>query len=91
MTVKQVFKTTVPIGEDWLEAETGEPIFVGQQDFLNIEFWWETTHDIKTREFMVFGTGHPIPSDAQYVGTSIDNTNGVVWHLYMREAATQHA
>jgi hypothetical protein len=87
MLVKQVFKTTVSIGDDWAEADTGEPIFVGQQDPLNVEFWWETQPDdrMKTREFKVIGTGQPIEAGANYVGTSIDNRHGLVWHLYSRE------
>src|SRR5260370_973455 len=33
------------------------------------------------RRFQVFGTGHPLPQNARYVGTC-PRVSGLVWHLF---------
>lgn len=51
-----------------------------------VEFWAEgyPNHDSASplrRSFQVFGTGHSVPDDARWVGTTARYA-GLVWHLY---------
>lgn len=51
-----------------------------------VEFWVEYHEhpDFATavqRTFQVYGTGHPIPSEARLIDTT-ERLDGLVWHLY---------
>lgn len=49
-----------------------------------VEFWAEAGDNgagNQPRLFQVYGTGHPLPNTAKWVGTC-DRINGFVWHLY---------
>lgn len=50
-----------------------------------VEFWAEHSdgdHDRGPRTFQVFGTGHPLPDGARWIGTCDRTPDGLVWHLY---------
>lgn len=49
-----------------------------------VEFWVESdANDLaQGRVFEVFGTGHPLPDDAVWRGTTDRTPEGLVWHLY---------
>ncbi len=49
-----------------------------------VEFWAEHTQGAPAvkRTFKVFGTGHPLPEDAKWIGTCARTPGGLVWHLY---------
>lgn len=58
-------------------------VYVGSQFENHISFWYEFEIEetvIETRTFRVFGTGHSIPENYQYLGTAMDRP--FVWHLY---------
>ena len=38
----------------------------------------------EARYFYVYGTGHVISDDMEYVGTTVDHQRAEVWHLYER-------
>lgn len=69
---------------------------VGSKTTGFIDIWAIVDEDAieqtTVRTFQVFGTGHPLPEDAQYVDTSIQDgpfgmQNGsMVWHLFERLA-----
>jgi hypothetical protein len=69
----------------WTQLLTGDPVCVanGAVPFV-VEFWAE--HDPSAeavpRVFQVYGTGHPLPPEARYVGTCPRTADGLVWHLY---------
>jgi hypothetical protein len=50
----------------------------------SVEFWAEHTEGAPQarRAFRVFGTGHPLPEGAKWVGTCPRLPSGIVWHLY---------
>jgi hypothetical protein len=52
--------------------------------YLSVEFWAEHTEGAPQvkRAFRVFGTGHPLPEDARWVGTCARMPNGLVFHLF---------
>lgn len=41
----------------------------------------DTGAPMESRQFSVWGTGHPIPPDAEYRGT-VDHYGGFVWHVF---------
>jgi hypothetical protein len=43
---------------------------------------WDETHNW---EFRVFGTGHEIPDEYEYLGTAPRTEHNLVWHLFRRE------
>jgi hypothetical protein len=85
--VRWVFRYTVPVG-DQVHAITltdgSEPAAVAVAGEEVVEFWAEHCAGCPevNRQFLVFGTGHPIPAGAKYVGTSPRTMLGCVWHLY---------
>jgi hypothetical protein len=60
------------------------PVAVAAIGAWSVEFWAEHTEDAPqvNRAFQVFGTGHPLPDDARWVGTCARTAGGLVWHLY---------
>lgn len=49
-----------------------------------VEFWAENfdREPVFKRTYQVFGTGHPLPPDANHVGTCPRTPEGLVWHLF---------
>lgn len=60
------------------------PVAVAALGAWSVEFWAEHTEGASQTEraFQVFGTGHPLPEDARWVGTCARTESGLVWHLY---------
>lgn len=46
--------------------------------------WFEVSLDevLTRREFVIIGTGSPIPEYAKYLGTYLSEYQNFVWHLY---------
>jgi hypothetical protein len=65
------------------------PVAVAATGSQFVEFWAEHTEGAPKvyRAFQVFGTGHPLPDDARWVGTCARTALGLVWHLYERDGA----
>ena len=85
MGKRQVFRYIVPVDDrPHVINLTGDPLYVNVTEMIDeVEFWAE--HDMGAPEypatFQVFGTGHPLPDDARYVGTC-PRVRGLVWYLY---------
>ena len=79
-------KFNVPISDEWHRHESGPVLYVGLQAPLDLNYWAEidTEAEIPWRWLRVFGTGQPLPDNAQYVGTVQDVAHSLVWHLYER-------
>ena len=81
---RKMFRYVVPVDDQAHEFTlTGSPVAVAAADIETVEFWAEyDEHGGRTdRTFRVFGTGHPLPAAAQWVGTC-QRIAGLVWHLY---------
>lgn len=64
-------------------ALSHSPVAVAAIGAFSVEFWAEHTEgETVNRAFQVFGTGHPLPGDARWVGTCPRTEAGLVWHLY---------
>lgn len=83
---RRMFRYTVPVDDTpWSFDLTGDPVHVANGATLDeVEFWAEFTDGAQkeSRHFQVFGTGHPLPANARYVGTCPRTREGLVWHLY---------
>lgn len=87
---KQIWKFDVPIGLKQVTRPLppgAQIVHVAKQADGAITFWAEFNtlfqdepHLFEERIFRVFGTGHRIESDWDYVGTILDEP--YVWHLY---------
>lgn len=72
---------------------TAKIVFVGSKSDNFVDIWAVVDEDdtsTRARQFQIFPTGAPIPEDAQYMGTSVQDSslqNGNrVWHLFERLA-----
>ncbi len=87
MSTRSVRRYVIAIGERAtvrLTSPAGPLLRVASRDEGVIEFWDEHIDDGDgfDRVFEVFGTGHPLPPDAQWRGTASRTETGLVWHLY---------
>jgi hypothetical protein len=87
MSNRRMFRYTVPVDDRSHElALAGDPVAVAAASDGVVEFWAEDHGEPKAiRDFRVFGTGHPLPDAAQWVGTCPRTESGLVWHLYEME------
>jgi hypothetical protein len=85
MTGRRMFRYTVPVDDrPWTFDLTGDPVHVANGVTLDeVDFWAEYAEGVPkaARRFQVFGTGHPLPENARWVGTC-PRVSGLVWHLY---------
>lgn len=84
--VRRMFRYVVPVDDRaYVFALSHNPAAVAAfNDGSAVEFWAEDTYGepgVK-RWFQVFGTGHPLPGDAKWIGTCLRTPSGLVWHLY---------
>jgi hypothetical protein len=79
-----MYRYEVPVDDQAHEFRlTCHPVAVANSRWGTVEFWAEHADDPGvTRWFRAFGTGHPLPEDAQWVGTCPRTPDGLVWHLY---------
>jgi hypothetical protein len=84
---RRMFRYVVPVDDRAHEFRlTCNPVAVAVAEHGShgwaVEFWAEHADDPGvTRAFRVFGTGHPLPDGARWVGTC-PRIGGLVWHLY---------
>ena len=82
---RRMFRYFVPVDDcPHTLTLTCDPVaFATSGDDL-VDFWAEKDPrcGASDRVFQVFGTGHPLPPDARYVGTCPRTRSGLIWHLY---------
>lgn len=85
MNARRMYRYAVPINDQAHLIElSGDPVGVAAAiDTWSVEFWAEYTAGAPqvNRAFQVFGTGHPLPEGACWIGTC-PRVAGLVWHLY---------
>lgn len=83
--VRAMYRYEVPIDDAaHLIPLSHNPVAVAAQTAaFTVEFWAEHTDSapLVNRAFQVFGTGHPLPQNAKWIGTC-QRTEGFIWHLY---------
>lgn len=84
-SARRMFRYTIPVDDQvWAFDLAGDPVHVGSGATLDeVDFWAEYAEGAprRARRFQVFGTGHPLPANARWVGTC-PRMSGLVWHLY---------
>ena len=86
-TMKRIFKYALALGEVglvWLPHGGVVRHFAEQNGQLTI--WVEVDPEGKQelRRFTIIGTGHVVPKDGKYIGTTF--AGPFVWHLYELKA-----
>lgn len=78
-----IYRYEVPVDDRWHPLQlTGPIVHVDCRNPRFVEVWAiHTDSPPVTRSFRVYGTGHPLPSGAQYVGTALAPGGQLVWHL----------
>jgi hypothetical protein len=85
--MRTIFRYVIPVDDEWHSVKmTGLPVHIANGRTPDeVEFW--AAHDDSQpsteSRFRVFGTGHPLPDRAVYVGTAPRTQEGLVWHLYL--------
>lgn len=89
--MRKIYRYEVPVdGDAHIFELDGNPLHVEARSDTVVEFWAHKYEDGKQgirRVFQVFGTGHPLPEDARWFGTTSRTPSGLVWHLFEVEAA----
>ena len=83
--MRQMFRYEVPVDDQaHAFALTCNPVAAANAAGDVVEFWAEhdTTQAECDQAFRVFGTGHPLPEHAEWIGTCPRDRAGLVWHLY---------
>lgn len=82
----RIFRYEVPVDDRVHHIKTEwPPIHVSCRDLHTVEFWATSgVGSAEERDFIVVGTGHPLPKDFIPVGTAIDPSGNLVWHLMAR-------
>jgi len=82
--VRQMFRYEVPVDDQaHAFALTCNPVAAANAAGDVVEFWAEHDDDPGfSRAFRVFGTGQPLPEDAEWIATCPRTASGLVWHLY---------
>lgn len=81
----KILKYTVPVDDQWHTIEgVSTPLKVGSQKSNEVQFWAWPRDNVAAYEYRVYGTGHEVPDDAAYVGTTTDAGGFFVWHLVRR-------
>lgn len=92
---RTIHKFTVEVNDELTKVHlprNAKIVHVGIQKRYTVSAWYERSFEeafatpYEEHVFQVYGTGHPIPLDAEYVGTVIDGI--LVWHLYERHLLT---
>lgn len=89
MTVRAMYRYEVPIDDaPHTIALSHDPVAVAPvAAYFAVEFWAESCASRAVeRSFQVFGTGHPLPDGARWVGTCARSPEGLAWHLYEVES-----
>lgn len=85
MAERKMFRYVVSVDDEpHTVALSHSPVAVAAIGAWSVEFWAEHTEGATQvkRSFQVFGTGHPLPDNARWVGTCRRTESGLVWHLY---------
>lgn len=78
-----IYRYQVPVDDEVHAIQISGPVlYVACRDHRVVEFWAENGHE--EREFIVVGTGHPLPVGFEHVGTAISPAGTLVWHLMVR-------
>lgn len=87
---RRVFRWVVPVN-DWAhKIGGGDVVMVDSRGTADVvEVWTIEVVNDKTlvslhpeRRAQVYGTGHPVPHDAEHVGSTLTPDGVLVWHVF---------
>lgn len=77
---KQVFKQAFGLGETRMLIYGAQRVVHVAEQFGRVTVWFETGD--RSLSLELFGTGHPVPDDAQHRGSILCLDGALVLHLY---------
>ena len=87
--MSRVYKYEVPVTSVFmLYLPRGAKILSFQTQREKPTIWAlvdETVDDTEQRAFFLVGTGHPVPDDLTYIGTTLMAGGDLVWHLFEKD------
>jgi len=94
--MKRIFKYKIPITDEFeLELPRGTKVLTFQTQHNEPVIWAiidDTENVFEKVHFRLFGTGHPIPEEANffvYVGTAQMANGQLVWHLFKERSLAE--
>lgn len=81
---RKIFREVIPVDDEWHELKlTGPIVHVACRELTTVDVWFINGehHYSKSTFLRVFGTGQPLPDNAEYVGTGFSPVGGLVWHV----------
>lgn len=85
ITTKTIWKYPVPVTDTFsLDLPEGSTILTVQVQFGHPNIWVKVQPDAEkvTRKFRVYGTGHDIDQEGEYIGTFPMSGEQLVFHLF---------
>ena len=79
-----IYRYEVPVDDCWHPLQiAGDVLHVACRNMHVVELWaLHTDVPAPIRSFRVYGTGHSLPPDLEYVGTALAPGGQLVWHLF---------
>ena len=83
---RTVWKFALPVTDPTLQMQSGAQVLsIGPSEMPDVIWLWaevDPEAEPETREFVVAGTGHPLPRDrGGFIGT-VQAAHGLVWHVW---------
>lgn len=80
---KTVYKYPLAITDVTILSLTGQVLYFAEQHG-RLTIWAEHDQNVEPvlRQFQVVGTGHPVPDDGRFLGSTVTTGGHFVFHLY---------
>jgi hypothetical protein len=86
-----MLRWTIPADDQWHEVNANGGIaFVATRAEPYAEVWTIVHDDFpeENRSLRIYGTGAPIDSGGDYIGSAITPSGRLVWHVFARDVAS---
>lgn len=82
----RILRYEIPVDDQWHTLSfPGRVLHVAARQPDTVEVWALSGGGVFERQFRVFGTGHPLPTEPmRHVGTTVAAGGALVWHLFER-------
>ncbi len=82
--MRQIFKYAIPLGGCHLAMPQDAALLHVDWQLGLVHLWAlvEPNDYMVMRQFVIYGTGHLVDSNAEYVGTVLEPDGALVWHVF---------
>lgn len=81
--MRRILRETIPV-DDQFHQLPDRVVHVAARCEDAVDVWWLDDSDVPAQDMKVrvFGTGHLVPADADYLGSAVTPSGRFVWHLF---------